>query len=620
MKRFLFLGALISTFFFGAKAQDWYQMHVDYDDYEWKFPVNMTHVSYFDFNSGQTVLQPHFTDDENVVIPFSLEASKKYGSSLTTMTLSNELTEWGKNKHKVFAVYITTDDGSDITSKEEYTPCYISVDGMGEYPDHSMHGKIRGRGNSTWEWYDKKPYRIKFDVSSKVLGIKKNKDWVLLANYRDVTKVMNTFASITADWMGLPFTTPVRFAELFINGEYKGIYQIAEQVEVGGNRVAIDEMEGLLLTLDVDDGPGNNPGAGDNFWTKVYNMPMAVKNPKNLTADQLNDVREQFAELEQAIKSQDYEAVDNLMDIGSYIRMIQLQEYLYNVELSAPRSVFLFRDKGGKFTFGPAWDWDAGFDFEWSDMYTGHTYFANYRETLLGSRPYDRNGTYKVSHFFTDLFGVGDFVRLYKSTWENFSDSIFIRNWEETQKYIDGINEYQQRKSRGPVTPSTREADRWPIRNFKPRMSTRSWPTIRNPTEVGVRRRATPWWERSASPTLSSSPAATANQSVSPAARLSWHRCWESMHQPSLMPRSTSCRSTPMDPRATTQLPKPTVLGSTNMATPTTTAMEMSESILSRTTCSDSTADATPTTAMEEGSNIPSHSSTVICLRRKPST
>ena len=466
MKRFLFLGALISTFFFGAKAQDWYQMHVDYDDYEWKFPVNMTHVSYFDFNSGQTVLQPHFTDDENVVIPFSLEASKKYGSSLTTMTLSNELTEWGKNKHKVFAVYITTDDGSDITSKEEYTPCYISVDGMGEYPDHSMHGKIRGRGNSTWEWYDKKPYRIKFDVSSKVLGIKKNKDWVLLANYRDVTKVMNTFASITADWMGLPFTTPVRFAELFINGEYKGIYQIAEQVEVGGNRVAIDEMEGLLLTLDVDDGPGNNPGAGDNFWTKVYNMPMAVKNSKNLTADQLNDVREQFAELEQAIKSQDYEAVDNLMDIGSYIRMIQLQEYLYNVELSAPRSVFLFRDKGGKFTFGPAWDWDAGFDFEWSDMYTGHTYFANYRETLLGSRPYDRNGTYKVSHFFTDLFGVGDFVRLYKSTWENFSDSIFIRNWEETQKYIDGINEYQQRKSRGPVTPSTREADRWPIRNF----------------------------------------------------------------------------------------------------------------------------------------------------------
>ena len=66
MKRFLFLGALISTFFLGAKAQDWYQMHVDYDDYEWKFPVNMTHVSYFDFNSGQTVLQPHFTDDENV--------------------------------------------------------------------------------------------------------------------------------------------------------------------------------------------------------------------------------------------------------------------------------------------------------------------------------------------------------------------------------------------------------------------------------------------------------------------------------------------------------------------------------------------------------------------------
>ena len=303
------------------------------NNYEWKFPLNAIHVSHFDFNEDQTVLQTHLADDENIIVPFNVDNTTKNIASATAMTLSDELTDWGKNKYRVFAIYVTTDDGESITSKEEYTHCYVSIDGLGEYPDNSLPAQIRGRGNSTWLWYDKKPYRIKFDVSSKMLGIKKNKDWVLLANYRDVTKMMNTYAFITADWMGLPYTSPVRYAELFINGEYRGLYQIAEQVEVGGNRVNIDEDEGLLLTLDVDDGPSNSPNATDNFNTKVYGMPMAVKNPKDLTKQQLSDIREEFAELENAIKAHNYDLVDSLMDIPSYIHMLQLQEYQLFLQL-----------------------------------------------------------------------------------------------------------------------------------------------------------------------------------------------------------------------------------------------------------------------------------------------
>ncbi len=463
--RFFNLILLIFVLSMPVKSQDWYQIHVNYNGYEWLFPIDATHVDYFDFNSDNSRLNTHLLWDDQVV-PFNLGSTGKYMSSVTDMTLSNELTEWGKNKYQVFAIYVTTDDGSSITSKEEYTHCYVSVDGMGEYPDNSMPAQIRGRGNSTWEWYDKKPYRIKFDASNKMLGIKKNKDWVLLANYRDVTKMMNTFASITADWIGLPFTTPVRYAELFINGEYKGLYQIAEQVEVGSHRVNIDETEGLLLTLDVDDGPEQSPYSGDNFMTQVFQMPMAVKSPKNLTQDQLNQVKADFAVLENAIKNHNYDEVDALMDIPSYIHMLQLQEYLYNVELSAPRSIYLFRDKDGKYTFGPAWDWDAGFDFDWSDMYTGHTYFTNYRETVLGSDPYRRNGTYRCSHFFTDMFGSGKFVKQYKELWNEKVDSLFIRNWEETQKYIDGLNELQKKTDGNYTTPITRETERWPIKNF----------------------------------------------------------------------------------------------------------------------------------------------------------
>ncbi len=451
-------------------AQDWLHVHVNYDGYEWAFPYSITDISYFDFDADSTTFQMHRSDNQRFVIPFALNKEGSYSSAIDSITFSASLAEETKNKYKIFALNITTEDGADISSKEDYVRCYISIDGRGEYQYDSRPGKIRGRGNSTWLWYDKKPYRIKFDTSSKMLGIDKNRDWVLLANYRDVTDMMNVFASITAKWMGIPFTTPIRFAEVFINGEYKGIYQIAEQVEVGGNRVAIDEDEGVLLTLDVDDGPVESPNSGDNFFTSVYNMPMAVKYPKDLTNAQLQQIKDDFAVLENAIKSKNYHAVDSLMDIPSYIAMDQLQEYLYNVELAAPRSIFLFRDKGGKYTFGPAWDWDAGYDFDWSNMYTGHTFFTNYRETLFGSDPYRQNGDYRVSKFFTDMFGNAQFVQQYKEQWNQIKDSLYIRNWAETQRYVDGLNELQTKKTNkggaGYTTPQIREEERWPIRNM----------------------------------------------------------------------------------------------------------------------------------------------------------
>lgn len=469
MRRYLHLivlGVLWSASFGHVVAQDWLQFHVSYDGCCWAFPYQLDHFGEFYFEDSQRVLRANVLGEDEVSIPFAVEEGGKstsYSALLDSVKFSDTLTDWGRDQHKCFSIYVTVDSEDDVTSKEEYVHCYVSVDGRGEYPDLSGPARIRGRGNSTWEWYDKKPYRIKFDNSTKVLGIKKNKDWVLLANYRDVTKMMNAYCFLTAKMMGLPYTTPVRFAELFLNGEYKGIYEVAEQVEVGGNRVDIDEDEGVLLTFDVDDGPDGSPNAGDNFWSEVYEMPTAIKSPKNPSSERLDSIRQELAVLESSIQNHDYDALDTLMDISSYIAMIQLQEYVYNVELSAPRSVFMFRDKGGKWTMGPAWDWDAGFCFSWSDMYTGHTYFGHYDRSLLGTDPYHRNGEYQVPKFFTDMFCNAHFVERYRVQWASYCDSLYLKPWAETQLFVDGLNEAQ-----GSSSPWTREQERWPISGFAP--------------------------------------------------------------------------------------------------------------------------------------------------------
>jgi hypothetical protein len=127
-----------------------------------------------------------------------------------------------------------------------------------------------------------------------------------------------------------------------------------------------------------------------------------------------------------------------------------IQEIVYNVELDAPRSMYMHKNQGEKWKMGPLWDFDGGFDFDWSTMYTGHTYFANYRELVLGTQPYNHTGTsYQVPGFFSDLFRVKDFVSDYKSRWKEVKPKV-MEAWEEVVKYVD-------------YDAMAREAGRWPI-------------------------------------------------------------------------------------------------------------------------------------------------------------
>jgi hypothetical protein len=166
-------------------------------------------------------------------------------------------------------------------------------------------------------------------------------------------------------------------------------------------------------------------------------------------------VRTVFAELEQAIKSKNYAVVEQLLDIPSFIKYLQIQEFIYNVELSAPRSIYLHKDGDGKWMMGPLWDFDAGYDFDWSTMTTGHNYFSRFDETVMGSNPYKRNGNYNyVPQFFTDLFGCKEFVEQYKAQWAACKDTIVTHAWAECMKYVEEM------RSSGAID---REFKRWPI-------------------------------------------------------------------------------------------------------------------------------------------------------------
>ena len=374
-------------------------------------------------------------------------------------------------------IRITVADTSALSDTSDalvgvYNECTFEMAGNGEYANVSpVKAKIRMRGNSTRLWYDKKPYRIKFYDKVSLAGLDANKDWVLLANYRDPTNYMNALTFDMARYMGtFDFVNANRFVEVEINGDYKGMYQLTEQIEKAASRVNITES-GFLLSLDKDDGPELSPAETNNFWSEVYGMPVAVKYPKDPDETTLEAVKADFAKLEQAIADLDYETVKSLLDINSFIDFIIIQELTHNVELEAPRSMYLHKDAAGdKYVFGPVWDFDGGFAYTWDE--DTKEYFSKQDWILSSGNPskspynckaseqdswslmcstgsgssgnpwgsgYGMGGSswdgYGVGGFFTNLFANAEFLSAYKSRWAELSGGMLTNVFAKLDEY-----------------------------------------------------------------------------------------------------------------------------------------------------------------------------------------
>ena len=89
--------------------------------------------------------------------------------------------------------------------------------------------KIKGRGNSTWRDSNKKPFNINFDSKTSIGGIS-SKKFSLLANAKDGTLLRNRVMYDFADEVGSLYSPDSRSVDLYINGVYKGAYQITQKV------------------------------------------------------------------------------------------------------------------------------------------------------------------------------------------------------------------------------------------------------------------------------------------------------------------------------------------------------------------------------------------------------
>ena len=164
-------------------------------------------------------------------------------------------------------VFINTKDRAPIVSKDDYVDATIRIIGTPDNGgDFSGEMKIKGRGNSTWGM-PKKPYKMKFDQKTSLLGEPKDKEWVLLANYVDNTSLRSETAFFIGRLSLLEWTPRTHFVEVFLNEVYDGTYQLCEQIKIAEDRVNVTD-DGYLLEVDFR-------AAGEN---EIYFKPTNLNN------------------------------------------------------------------------------------------------------------------------------------------------------------------------------------------------------------------------------------------------------------------------------------------------------------------------------------------------------
>ena len=159
-------------------------------------------------------------------------------------------------KEEMPRIDIITEGGAAITSKDYYVNATFSISRCEDkYLRENLSGRIRARGNSTF-YPDKKPFRIKFDKKQNLLGLngeRHMKDWVLMADYFDASmlRTYSTFKFAQVLLGGKYFSSDCIPVEVYLNGNYHGVYLLCEQTEINPSRVNIYEKDDNETNLEI---------------------------------------------------------------------------------------------------------------------------------------------------------------------------------------------------------------------------------------------------------------------------------------------------------------------------------------------------------------------------------
>lgn len=266
---------------------------------------------------------------------------------------------------------------------------------------------MKGRGNTSWG-LEKKPYNIKLDTAASLLGMDPSKKWSLLALHSEPTVFRHKIMHDMANEIGLQYSPHSEYIDLVVNGQYFGIYQLIERVDIGKNNLVkitdLSKKTEEVNTEPLDSYPRFGPNNPETDTLKGFEIPknpdditggyllefddyrydsepsgfvtkcgqrVTIKSPENASREQVAYIKGFVEDMEEAIYSETgYNSkgkyYTDYIDVEAAARFYLLQELAKNVD-AGRNSCYFWKDTDkagdGKLHSGPTWDWDAGLGF-----------------------------------------------------------------------------------------------------------------------------------------------------------------------------------------------------------------------------------------------------------------
>lgn len=309
------------------------------------------------------------------------------------------------------------------------------LDPFNDY-DGQVNIEIRGESSQS---FPKKSYAVETidengeDEDVSILGFPEEEDWVLHGPYSDKTLMRNVLTMHLGRRMG-QYASRTRFCELFIDGDYRGIYVLMERIKRDGDRVDVnklnpDEVSGDDLTggyiFRIDKGPAHWFSNFDVINTTDLKIAYQYVYPKieDIVPEQEAYIQAYVDSFENAIASQDYhfggKRYNDFIDLNSFAENFLLNELSRNVDGYRLSSYFHKKkdSNGGKIFAGPLWDFNLAWfnaDYCFGDSTAGWFYEI-----------YCHNGN---PFWWQNMFADTTFTNLSNCRWNELRQGPFHRD------------------------------------------------------------------------------------------------------------------------------------------------------------------------------------------------
>ncbi len=314
---------------------------------------------------------------------------------------------WLYSEH-IPAVFIETESGtsdqinSDKNIKEPGTIKVLEPDGSFSL-EHSLE-YIKGRGNTSYTEFDKKPYQIKLTQDAPFLDMEPGKKWVFVSNSADSSLIRNALSRSLAGHLNLPQSEEGTFVDLYVNKEYVGNYYVVEKIEIQENRLLLSDLQkatehenetedlstyetawtdttkakqipndpeditgGYLIERDFDNRFLKEVEINESYFITEAKECFIVRDPEYTSEAQIAYIDSYVQSVENAILSA--EGIDgttgksyqDLIDVDSFVRKYLLEEVTANYDGGVASSYF-YKDSDtidGRLYAGPVWDYDV---------------------------------------------------------------------------------------------------------------------------------------------------------------------------------------------------------------------------------------------------------------------